>query len=163
MLRRPTEKRCKRRSQPPPQNQPSHKVRCVACCMRYEHHAACVCIKCVPLRAMSMTRCCCLNRHVQVLISAAYTTLENETALATMIRSEAERQQADAALARAGRAGHALPAGTPAIRFHSRRGRPDTICFTEVDAFPATINSALQPTLRMFARTRRYWSTKRCC
>lgn len=31
-------------------------------------------------------------------------------------------------------------AGVPALRFHSRRGYPDTLTFTEVDDFPSTIN-----------------------
>ena len=61
--------------------------------------------------------------------------------LGALMRLETERQAQDALQLLASGSGHRLPPGTPLLRVHSKRGAPDTLTFTEVDAFPSAINA----------------------
>ena len=73
----------------------------------------------------------------EVLIDAAHTTIESLRVLAGAARADAERVARNSASLAAGFGrGHALPATVPLVRFHSRRGAPDTLTFTLVDTTP---------------------------
>jgi len=72
----------------------------------------------------------------EVLIDGASTTVESLRVLEGMVRWETERAAREAADAARRGVGRAFPAGTPLLRFHSKRGAPDTLTFTEVDAAP---------------------------
>ena len=79
-----------------------------------------------------------LPTQEEVLTEAAHTAVESLRLLEGAARVAAARAPAEAAAAAAaGRGkGHAFPPSVPLLRFHSRRGVPETVTFTQVDEVP---------------------------
>lgn len=80
-------------------------------------------------------------RQEDILLEAATTTVENLIALDSVARQETEKAARDAAEAAKRGKGRSFPPGLPLLRYHSRRGHPDTLTFTEVDEIPSIINA----------------------
>ncbi len=69
-----------------------------------------------------------------MLLEAAKTSLENQKALEIILNAHSQARAAESAKRQARGSGRR-------VRYHSKAGVPDTLTFTDVDAFPEVINS----------------------
>ena len=78
------------------------------------------------------------------LIQAAKTTVENLLSLEALLSEKRDEEESGGG--KVDRSGlfkaRGFPAGTPLLRFLSKRGQADTLTFTEVDDFPRTIKNS---------------------